>query len=227
MSALSNWARAGAGVVVLAVIALFAQPAGAAPAGVLVIGDSLEFHGGADLRRDLPGMQVRIDAEPGRQSGSGLGLLQQELRPTDRVVVFDLGVNDDSTNPGAYPANLETARVTAGARCLVIATLSRPPYLGLPVDGMNSEIRGFVAANPKVRLVEWRAAALANPKLISPDGTHPRPRGYQLRAGLIARAVKRCPGVKSPSGAAAVAPSATAGPGPAVLAVIAAVRGFF
>ena len=207
----------GPGAAVLTAAAVLAglisgAPAQAAAGGVLVIGDSLEVGSGPYVRQQLAGTPVTVDARTGRPSSEGVAVLRQRLTAADRVVVFDLGVNDDPSQPQALAADLEAARQLAGPRCLVVSTLSRPPYNGISINGLNGAIRSFVAASPDVQVVDWRSAAQSYPGLIGPDGVHPTPQGYELRGSLVARAVEGCP---SGGGAASTYNAPYSAPGPA------------
>ncbi|HEY0410830.1 MAG TPA: alpha/beta fold hydrolase, partial [Candidatus Dormibacteraeota bacterium] len=81
--------------------------------------------------------------------------------------------------------------------------MSRPPYRGVTIDGLNRAVRSFAASTSTARLVDWRSAAVANPRLINPDGVHPTPAGYQLRARLFAQAIRSCSGSAPPVGGGA------------------------
>jgi hypothetical protein len=170
----------------------FPGPAAASSGGVLVVGDSLEVGTGPYLRQQLPGIPVTVDALKSRSSSVGLAVLSSRLLPSHGVVIFDLGVNDDPAQPQALAGDLATARGIVGDRCLVVATLSRPPYNGVSVDGLNRAVRSFVAASPPAQLADWRAVALATPGALQPDGVHGTPTGYALRAQVIAEAVYAC-----------------------------------
>src|SRR5437764_9236046 len=72
--------------------------AGTAPAlgSVLVVGDSLSTGDEGTLKGIEPG--VTVDAQVGRSSATGLSVLQHDFTGQD-VVVFDLGTNDDPSQP--------------------------------------------------------------------------------------------------------------------------------
>ena len=172
--------------------ALGVGDAAAQSGGVLVVGDSLEVGTGPHLRRELGSMPLTIDARKSRPSSVGLGVLREKLRPGHRVVVFDLGVNDDPSQPAALARVLQAVRRTVGDRCLVVSTLSRPPLGGVRIDGMNRAITDFVAATPDAQLFDWHDASTAEPGLLGPDGLHPGPAGYATRARLLAGVIESC-----------------------------------
>ena len=177
----------------LAVVASLVVPAGAG-AAVLYVGDSLGVGTGPYLRQQLDGVPVTLDAEVGRPSGVGLDVLSSKISSADDVVVFDLGTNDDPANPGALAADLRAARQVAGDRCLVVATLNRPPLNGVSVDGLNRAVTSFAGRDPNAQLVDWHAAAASDPGLLV-DGVHTDADGYALRAKLFAQAVGSCGGL--------------------------------
>ena len=176
----------------LAVAAAVLLFSGSASASVLVVGDSLVVGTAPYLRQQLS-EPVAADGRIGRPSPEAVGVLRSRFSG-QRVVVFDAGVNDDPSQPGRLSADLAAARSLTGDRCLVVATMSRPPYRGVSVDGLNRAVRSFAASSSNVQLVDWRGAALANPRLINSDGVHPTGAGYQLRARLFAEAIASCGG---------------------------------
>ena len=172
------------------------------PGKILVVGDSLEVGTSPYLGSMLPGASITVDAEESRSSSEVLAALAANMSDAYDVVVFDAGTNDDPANPGLLASNLEQAAGLIGDRCMVIATVNRPPYAGVTVDGINDVVRSFAASRPNTQVADWRSAALANPDLLYGDGVHPTPAGYQLRAQLIAGAIPSC-GTSLPPGAGA------------------------
>jgi hypothetical protein len=138
------------------------------------------------------------------------------------VVVFDMGTNDDPSNPDALYATLQAARAATGDRCLVVATLLRPPYNGITYDELNAALERFALDTPGVQLVDWYGVATSTPGILYDDGVHARPEGYALRGRLIADAVRSCDGgggsgangIPAPSQPAASPPAAVLKPEP-------------
>lgn len=177
---------------VLAAVISIALPA-SAPASVLYVGDSLGVGTSPHLRDALGGVGLEVDAEVSRPSAAGLDVLQRRISPEHDVVVFDLGTNDDPAAPEALAANLAQARQIAGDRCLVVATLNRPPLNGVTVEGLNRAITSFAASDAATQLVDWHGQAVSDPGLLS-DGIHSGPEGYATRAQLFADAITACLG---------------------------------
>jgi hypothetical protein len=166
---------------------------------VAYVGDSLGVGTVPYLRGELNGVAIDDDSDIGRPSGVGVAVLESMLTAEHEVVVFDLGTNDDPSAPDMLATDLAAARSIAGPRCMVIATLNRPPLNGVPVDGLNRAVRSFAAADGNVALVDWHARAQTQPSLLIDDGVHPSPDGYALRAQLFAKAITSC-GSGSPGG---------------------------
>jgi GDSL-like Lipase/Acylhydrolase family len=193
--------------------AAVAAPGGAeARSGdVYVVGDSLEVGTGPYLSQLLPGLSVRVDADESRSSSAGEPVIGERLRGGDDIVVFDLGTNDDPGRTSSLAANLAAVGRLVGDRCLVVATVHRPPAGGVSYDAVNSVIRSFAAQRPNTELVDWGSFAAAHPELLYADGVHPTATGYELRARLIAEGIESCFVSSAPapqaSSAAALAPA--------------------
>jgi hypothetical protein len=180
----------GLGLGLAVLVAALALAAGAV-AQVLYVGDSLGVGTAPQLRDQLGDVAIEVDTETSRPSGAGLEVLRSAIAPGHEVVVFDLGTNDDPWAPEVFAADLVEAREIAGERCLVVATLNRPPLNGVPVDGLNRVVTRFALRTPGVELVDRRGAVAAQPGLLI-DGVHATPEGYALRAQLFADAIGAC-----------------------------------
>jgi len=189
----------------LAALAAFLWPsvAAAQSGDVYVVGDSLEVGTSPYLPRYLGGFSVQVDADESRSSTAGVQILEQRLRPSDEIIVFDLGTNDGPGDTGLIQSQLEQVAQLVGDRCLVVATIHRPPYGGVSYDAFNGVIESFASGRPNTQLVDWDSYADAHPDLIYSDGVHPTASGYDLRARLIAEGVQGCVGSAPPSAPAA------------------------
>lgn len=120
-------------------------------------------------------------------------MLRARLRPHHRVVVFDLGSNDERIAGGvdqARPllaANMRAARKLAGPqRCLVVATLN-PAHR----EPLNEVIRR-VARRPNVVMLDWNRTINRHPELLI-DNVHSSRFGYKVRAKQMIKTIDRCP----------------------------------
>jgi lysophospholipase L1-like esterase len=159
--------------------------------GVLVVGDSLEVGSGPYLRAALPDVPLDVDAERGRTSSQGVRVLAERLGPQHRVVVFPLGTNDSPANPNGLAASLAALSGLAGDRCLVVATIARPPVRGVPVTGLNRVVAEF-AGQTGAPVADWRSVVQEIPELLVLDRVHATGEGYGVRASLLAEAIQGC-----------------------------------
>lgn len=201
--------RRALGTLGLAAALALALPAAAA-ASVVVVGDSLGVGTEGPLRAALGGVAVDADSLNGRPSAAGLPVLAGMLGPEHETVVFDLGTNDGNAAVATTATSLAAAHQAAGGRCLVVATLNRPPMNGVPIDGQNAMIRRFAAATPNVALVDWNDVAESTPGVLQPDGVHATAGGYALRGLLFADAIATCGPVTGGGGGSDPQPRAAA-----------------
>ena len=89
---------------------------------------------------------------------------------------------------------MNAARQDAGDRCLVVATILRPPYNGVTVDGMNAAIQRFALDNPGVQLVDWYGVATSTPRDPLRRRRARAPRGLCAARPAAGRAVRGCAG---------------------------------
>ena len=119
--------KASAVALVALVAAVWPTAAAAQSGNVYVVGDSLEVGTSPYLPRYLSGFSVRVDADESRSSSAAVEILRQRLSPSDTIVVFDLGTNDDPSQTGLLQSELAEVGDLVGDRCLVVATIHRPP----------------------------------------------------------------------------------------------------
>ena len=195
-----------AGILATAAVAAgyLGAPALAQTAPVLVVGDSLEVGSGHYLRGLLPGAVV--DAEKGRTSSQGVRVLSSLLDPSVEVIVFPLGTNDSPSNAGGLAANLAAVRQLVGDRCVVVATLSRPPVGGVSAGALNRVVEQFAEAG-NAQVADWRTVVRSIPSLLGSDRVHATGEGYSVRATLLAEGVQACR-----AGGSAVGPSGIPAP---------------
>lgn len=195
----------------LAVLALPVPPAGGSGSGgVLVVGDSLEELTSPYLKRYLPGVPLTVNAVGGSNSFQIYDLFAESYDPSQSVIVFDAGTNDNPAYPQILAENLQKVAATVGDRCMVVPTIHGFTVNGIDNTGKNRVVAEFAAARPGTQTPDWAGAVAAHPELMQADNLHPIAAGADLRARLIARGVKRCLGL-----AAVVrrAPALESGPG--------------
>ena len=160
--------------------------------GVLVVGDSLEVLTEPYLKQYLQGTPLKVNAVGGYNSLQIFKLFEESFDPSQSVIVFDAGTNDNPNYPEILAGRLQAVAGIVGDRCMVVPTIH-----GLSVGGVNSAaknrtVASFVASRPGTQSPDWAGAVQAHPELMQSDNLHPIAGGADLRARLIARGVKDC-----------------------------------
>jgi hypothetical protein len=177
----------------LALLATAAPPASAGgEGGVLVVGDSLEVLTSPYLERYLPGVPLTIDAEGGYNSYQIYDLFQRSYDPSQSVIVFDAGTNDNPAYPQILAGNLGKVAATIGDRCMVVPTIHGLTVDGIGNEGKNRVVESFAASRVGTQVPDWAGAVAAHPELMQADDLHPVAAGADLRARLIAQGVQGC-----------------------------------
>jgi hypothetical protein len=162
---------------------------------LLLIGDSLAVGSAAMMPLVLPNLRVYTDGNGGRPVAEGIRILSQTPLPPDgsTVLAFSLFTNDDPRHTRQLAAAVRASLLAAGPQgCVVWATIVRPPMHGVSYDAANDLLRRMAASEPRLRLVRWDEMIKAEPILMGPDGIHPTPPGYRVRAQMYADAVRSC-----------------------------------
>jgi hypothetical protein len=174
-------------------LALTAPSASASGSGgALVVGDSLEVLTSPYLERYLPDVPLTINAEGGYNSFQIFELFEQSYDPSQSVIVFDAGTNDNPAYPEILAENLARVAATIGNRCMVVPTIHGLVVDGVDNTGKNRVVRAFAASRLGTQVPDWAGAVAAHPELMQPDDLHPIPAGADYRAQLIARGVRGC-----------------------------------
>jgi hypothetical protein len=181
-------------VAALLVLAALAPSAGAAPAGgrVLAVGDSLEELTAPYLQHLLPGVPITVNAVGGSNSFQIFDLFQESYEPSDSVIVFDAGTNDDPEYPQILAENLKKVAATVGSACLVVPTIHGFTVNGVDNAGKNRVVAEFAASRPGTQTPDWAGYVHTHPQLMQSDNLHPIEAGAQGRAELIAAGISRC-----------------------------------
>ncbi|MGN6663737.1 MAG: hypothetical protein ACTHK6_05975 [Solirubrobacterales bacterium] len=183
-------------VTATALLALLALGVGAAPASaapkVLVVGDSLEELTSPYLGRYLPGVELVVNAVGGSNSYEIFDLFRESYEPSDSVIVFDAGTNDNPAYPQILAGNLAKVAATVGNRCMVVPTIHGLHPGGVSDAGKNRVVAEFAASRPGTQVPDWNRFVATHPELMQSDNLHPIPAGAELRAQLIAQGVEGC-----------------------------------
>jgi hypothetical protein len=171
-------------------------PSSGRNSGTLVmIGDSLAVGVRSLLPGLLPGWQVAVNGRVSRPLGEGMSILSSTPIPSDgsTVLAVSLFTNDDPTHTPQLQAAVRQSLDRVGPNgCVVWATIARPPVNGVSYDAANSLLRRLARSDSRLRIVPWAEQTAPRPSLLGPDGVHPTPAGYQLRARLYAQAAQSC-----------------------------------
>ncbi|HVX31502.1 MAG TPA: hypothetical protein VHA80_00050 [Solirubrobacterales bacterium] len=180
-------------IAILAAAAL-APTARAAPGSgrVLVVGDSLEELTSPYLQQLLPGVPITVNAVGGSNSFQIFDLFQESYEPSDSVIVFDAGTNDDPEYPQILAENLQKVAQTVGNRCIVVPTIHGFTVNGVDNAGKNRVVAEFAASRPGTQTPDWAGFVHTHPGLMQSDNLHPIEAGAEARARLIAAGIDRC-----------------------------------
>ncbi len=189
--------------VALALVTLVPGAQAAPPGGVLVVGDSLEELTAPHLAKFLPGIPLTINAVGGYNSYQILELFEESYEPSQQVIVFDAGTNDNPSYPQILAENLSKVAAAVGGRCMVVPTIHGLHPGGVDDSGKNRTVAEFAASRPGTQTPDWQGAVFRHPELMQADNLHPIEAGAELRARLIAQGVMAC----LAGGSAASAPS--------------------
>jgi hypothetical protein len=191
-------------------VACFAPPASASGnGGVLVVGDSLEELTSPYLHRYLPSVPITVNAVGGSNSYQIYELFEESYDPSQSVIVFDAGTNDNPAYPQILAENLKKVTEVIGDRCMVVPTIHGYTVNGVDNAGKNRVVHEFAASRPGTQTPDWAGAVAAHPELMQADGLHPIPAGADLRARLIAQGILGCLAGESTQSAAAPAKQET------------------
>ncbi len=185
-------ARGAAGVALMALLLTAPSARASGNGGALVVGDSLEVLTIPYLKRYLPGVPLTTNAVGGNNSYQIFDLLLESYDPSQSVIVFDAGTNDNPAYPQILASNLTKVTELIGDRCMVVPTIHGLTVNGIGNEGKNSVVRSFAASRLGTQVPDWAGAVAAHPELMQSDDLHPIPAGADYRAQLIAQGIKGC-----------------------------------
>jgi GDSL-like Lipase/Acylhydrolase family len=160
-----------------------------------VDGDSLSVGTGWYLPSYLRGWTLRATSAVSRHASDGAAAVEERAREglLERVVVVDLGTNDDPSAVTTFRGYvLGVLRAAGPSRCVIWSTINRPPYGGVSYDGYNSALRSLDARYRNMHVLDWAKLARSHPEWFGSDGVHPTSTGYRTRASGLAWLVKHC-----------------------------------
>jgi len=178
-----------------AATAVFAAPVRSAARTLYVDGDSLSVGTGWYLPSFLHGWTMKGTTAVSRHASEGVAAVEERAREglLERVVVVDLGTNDDPSAVSTFRGYvLGVLRAAGPSRCVIWSTINRPPYGGVSYDGYNSVLRTLDARYRNLHVFDWAARAKTHPEWFGSDGVHPSSAGYRARASGLAWLVKHC-----------------------------------
>lgn len=165
---------------------------------VLVLGDSLTRESRVSTARLLRagGWTPSFRCWGSRRLDWGLAQITRarSLRQLPGTIVVALGTNDiswvdEQTTARRVDALLD--RIGPGRRILwVDLHLTRSAWLDARAARFNALLRAQARARPNLTVIGWHRVAAAH-RIGGGDGIHYGPRGYRLRARVIAQAVSR------------------------------------
>ena len=183
--------------VVLAVAATAATPTaqgGSAAKRVYVDGDSLAFGTDLFLSTYLRGWVISSSVDVSRHAYQGAAAIEALQRDgaLPYVVVVNLGTNDDPRAVRLFSSYVRRVVRAAGPeRCVIWATIVRPPYASVSYDGVNKVLFATASRSKNFHVFDWRSLARAHPAWFGSDGVHPSIPGYRVRAKLLASFIRR------------------------------------
>lgn len=186
---------------VLAAAALIAALAGDAVGAshlrgsrtLLVVGDSLTVGTRPYLAHFLPRWHVHTEVSISKQVTEGPPTLRRYGKRLPRVIFVNLGTNGDPGSVGLFLGALRsTMRIAGPHRCVVWATIVRPPVGGRSYRGLNGALADQARRRPNLILFRWARLARMHPGWFGPDHVHVTASAYRIRARAMAVDIRRC-----------------------------------
>lgn len=153
---------------------------------VFVVGDSLAVGAAGPLNEGLKGYVagVEIDAQVGRHTSAGSGLLRASRAQRSSVWVVQLGTND-GPNPGVMRDHVQQVMRLAGpTRRVLWVNIVRPGGYGK----VNAALKKLEHKYLNYEVLDWAQFVSRHRSYLSRDGVHLTSSGYQAMGSLIANA---------------------------------------
>ena len=182
-------------LVMLAVAATTAMAtAGRAARRIYVDGDSIAYGTDLFLPKYLRGWVISSSVDVSRHASQGAAAIEalEGAGSLPYVVVVNLGTNDDPSAVRQFRSYVGRVVHAAGPeRCVIWATIVRPPYAGISYDGLNAVLFATAARFESFHVFDWRPLAVAHPAWFGSDGVHPSIPAYRVRAKLLASFIRK------------------------------------
>jgi hypothetical protein len=160
---------------------------------LFVVGDSLAVGTKPYLPRYLHGWRIRSSVSISKHAPEGASELARRHRGLPPVVLASLGTNDDPHAVSSFEGSVRKSLRAVGKHgCVVWPNIVRRAVAGATYAGYNRVLDRIARRNDHLRVVDWAAIAAHNRGWFGPDGVHPNATGYTVRAGAIAKQVRRC-----------------------------------
>jgi lysophospholipase L1-like esterase len=161
---------------------------------IYVDGDSIAYGTDLFLPGYLRGWTIRSAVDVSRHTYQGVASIEwlRQAGALPYVVLVNLGTNDDPRAVAQFRSYVERVVRAAGPeRCVVWATIVRPPYAGVTYTGLNGVLLRTAARSASFHVFDWRPLARTHPAWFGSDGVHPSIQGYRVRAARLASFIRR------------------------------------
>lgn len=184
-------------IVLASLLAVAAFPAAPAQArkgrSLLVVGDSLAVGTKPYVHRHLHGWRIHQHATISMHAPEGPHIMRAYGRHLPRVIFVSLGTNDDPRAVGSFVHQIrKTLRIAGPRRCVVWASIKRPPVAGTSYQHLNRALARLDRKRRRLVMFRWARLAHRHPYWFGSDGVHPNATGYKVRARHMARDIRTC-----------------------------------
>lgn len=162
----------------------------AAPAQVLLVGDSIAAGMKPFLGEMIADREITFDVVAGRTTPQGMRAMRKELqRLAPQTIVINLGTNDGS-DPVVFADRIRrTMRALPAGTCVVWSAITRPPRKG-EYRGLNRVLRQAARHDRRVTVLAYDRM-VAKGTLTLREGLHPTVEGARFLSYVTAAAVRR------------------------------------